>query len=166
MGSWGPGVFQNDHALDWFSIAVSNLGAELEKALDIADADWTDIEGPLVYVHLLAVLAEQSPLMSLKASTVVGWRKRYVDIYDSSRAEEGLAEPGDERRAVIATTFEVLLRRLPTPDPGPHDAPKPASPSLPSSARLRRRRGRPEDRNVLRARHVRDRCEYGDCSFR
>jgi hypothetical protein len=56
MGSWGPGVFENDHALDLFSIEVDELSEKLEAVLDLRPVAWDDIEGPLLYQIFRAVL--------------------------------------------------------------------------------------------------------------
>jgi hypothetical protein len=111
MGSWGFGVYENDHAMDLFSSVVDDLSEELEGALKIKNASWTDIEGPLVYVQLVAVLAQQSPV-DLEASTVEGWKTRYLEIYDSSLERVSATEKGKARRKVIVKTFDTLLSRL------------------------------------------------------
>lgn len=61
MGTWGPGVYQNDYALDLLSGEVMNLIDELEKTHAIEPLSYDDLEGPLVYVHLLSLIAQEKP---------------------------------------------------------------------------------------------------------
>ena len=123
MGSWGFGVYENDHAMDLFGTAVEDLGEELEGALNVKNASWTDIEGPLIYVRILTVLADELPL-ELDSSTVEGWKARYLQIYDSSLERSGATEKGKPRRAVIVQTFDSLLSRLDDEDDEDDDSPE------------------------------------------
>lgn len=113
MGSWGTGVYQNDHAKDLLSIEVDDLVESITDVLDGEDADWTDIEGPLIYVHLLGLLAAHTTL-GLEAGEVEKWKKRYLEIYDESLAEAEDEAAGEikSRRGVIVATFDELRSRL------------------------------------------------------
>jgi hypothetical protein len=108
MGTWGPGVYQNDHALDLLSSVYGDLQRELEAAMNQPSADWSDIEGPLVYVHVMALMAKDYTTNMLKPSMVEEWKARYLKIYD-----ESLGDDADKRRrAIIAKTFDKLLAGL------------------------------------------------------
>ena len=123
MGTWGPGVFQNDHARDLCSIEAAQLGEKLEKVLAIPKAAFDDIEGPLIYVHLLARLAEEYEVSEIERATGEAWKKKYLDIFNSTigdAKEEYLAK----RREVIAREFDALIAKLPEPEEAPKPPPK------------------------------------------
>jgi hypothetical protein len=70
MGTWGPGLYQNDHTLDLLSEEVDHLVTRMEEIFAL-DEDplrirhgvtlaFDDIEGPLLYVHMLSLLAQET----------------------------------------------------------------------------------------------------------
>lgn len=107
MGTWGPGVYQNDHALDLLSDEVMHLIDELEKTLAVEPLSYDDLEGPLIYVHLLSLIAHERPeLDRLNRAIVEGWKQRHLDSFDTD--PDYLAE----RREVIVREFDTLIARL------------------------------------------------------
>ena len=106
MGAWGPGVFQNDHALDLLSLEVAHLVSELETVLAIEDLAFDDLEGPLIYVHLLARIAEEADC-GLSPAVVSRWRTTYLAAFDGTIG--GKSAYITQRRALIAHTFDRLL---------------------------------------------------------
>jgi hypothetical protein len=111
MGSWGPGVYENDHALDLSSIEVKRLAAQIEEVLASDPIAFDDIEGPLLYVHMLSLLAQEHELPGLKRSTVEAWKKKYLDVFNATidAPEVGYVI---QRRDVITREFDSLAGRL------------------------------------------------------
>ena len=109
MGSWGDGVFENDHALDLYVGAIHDLIKKLEDVLNIHDASWDDIEGPLIYVRLLAVLHREKAFGWIARARAEGWKQLYLDIYDCTIDDV----PEGPRRDVIVSTFDQLIVQLP-----------------------------------------------------
>jgi hypothetical protein len=112
MGTWGPGVLQNDHAMDLCSLEVAHLVEELEKVLAIEGAAFDDIEGPLIYAHLLARIGEEFELNQLDRATAEGWKAKYLHIFEST-IQGGRGDYVQRRVAVITATFDALIVRIP-----------------------------------------------------
>jgi hypothetical protein len=124
MGTWGPGVFENDHALDLFSLEVARLVKEVETVLAIERLAFDDLEGPLLYVHLLALLAREHEVTGLDRTTVERWKRTYVEAFDSTIGAD--TDYVAKRRKVITRAFDTLARRLPAPAVAPRPAKKTA----------------------------------------
>ncbi|MBX3183710.1 MAG: hypothetical protein KIT72_06270 [Polyangiaceae bacterium] len=115
MGSWGVGVFENDHALDLLSIERAAWQRKFEECMEIPAVAWDDIEGPLIYVHLLATVAPGGVQLTnaarypgLSSREIAGqWHAAYVAALSShSSASEGYLAG---RRAVVDAVFEALV---------------------------------------------------------
>jgi hypothetical protein len=118
LGTWGEGNFENDDALDFIQEEVHRHVAAIEAIF--AD-DWRfqldttgDAEGELMpRVAILALLLEHcGAVFSPDTEPDVGaWKARYLEMYDDQI--DGLEPGGDykqQRRAVIADTFDTLIR--------------------------------------------------------
>jgi hypothetical protein len=125
MGAWGPGVYENDHALDLYGIVTDGLKASIDETLKLTPVAWDDIEGPLVYVHLLGVLGRDHAISALFQTTVKAWKQRYLEIFDEELADE------KPRRDVIVKTFDALIAQLPAAPEAPVK-PKPAAKKKPA----------------------------------
>jgi hypothetical protein len=120
MGSWGPGVLENDHAQGLLSIETDRWATELNEALDRKDALWDDIEGPLVYVQLLAFAGRESGDLSIvdrkkpisSRDIATAWKARYIELY-----AEGIEV--EARRKVIEEQFDALIAVARTNDAPP-----------------------------------------------
>ncbi len=112
MGSWGSGVYQNDHAMDLYSLEIEHLAKQLEEILELEPVAWDDIEGPLLYVHLLSVLHRDQAFEWFSRSRVIGWKEKYLSIFDGT-----MERPWPERRAVIERVFDDLIAALPPDEP-------------------------------------------------
>ncbi len=109
MGTWDAGVYQNDHALDLLSIEVASLVESIEETLAIEDLAFDDIEGPLIYVHLLGRIANEASV-DISRSQVAGWKATYLTAFDDTIGDRTAYVK--KRRAVIVKTFDALTKRL------------------------------------------------------
>lgn len=145
MGTWGAEVFQNDHAADLFSTQVGRLAEEIEFVLALDPVAFDDLEGPLIYVHILGLLANASEIQEIRRAKVEAWKERYLEIFTSTYP------PGYEayvtaRQAVIRREFDTLIARLPeieesaTPAPAAKRATKAAKPKAKKPAKAKRKK--------------------------
>jgi hypothetical protein len=143
MGSWGPRVFENDHAADLLSIETDRWATELDKVLSRSDASWDDIEGPLIYPHLLASVGGDGSLYLGKTvgrpqssrEIAEAWKARYLELYAKKPTQSA------ERRAVIEQTFDALIA-LAQDD----DAPEPPQPASKAKKAAPPKKGKPKKR--------------------
>jgi len=113
MGTWGPGVFENDHARDLGSIEVARLVDMIEAVLALEPVAFDDLEGPLLYVHMLSLLAQEWELESrIVRGDVERWKERYLHIFRSTSGP-GYEDYVARRSEVIAREFDSLAARLP-----------------------------------------------------
>ena len=120
MGSWGPGVAENDYAQGLLSIETNRWASELRSVLDDKNTVWDDIEGHLIYVHLLAFAGHESGDLSIvdkkkpvsSQDTATAWKARYLEIYAGGVEEKA-------RRKVIEKTFDALIAVARTNDAPP-----------------------------------------------
>ena len=116
MGTGGAGVFENDHALDLLSGEVHRLVDMVEAVLALPRVAFDDIEGPLLYVHMLARLAEEREIEwsgpGFDRGVVDKWKERYLHIFNSTIGTE-YPDYVARRREVIAREFDALAARLP-----------------------------------------------------
>jgi hypothetical protein len=116
MGTWGSGNFENDAALDF-------IDEELDRHVRAIEAIFADsqrfqldedAEGELMpRVAILALLLQHcgSVLDPAHEPDIGAWKARYLEMYDDQI--DGLEPGGDykpQRRAVIADTFDTLIR--------------------------------------------------------
>jgi hypothetical protein len=112
MGTWGPGNFQNDKALDYVGDLVDQLVKRIETIFasgNRADPD-LDGEGQLVpSVALLSIVTEYCHAAPPKREKVSMWHTKYLQAFDTSM-EDLYPDPdsGKERRRVIEETFTRL----------------------------------------------------------
>jgi hypothetical protein len=117
MGTWGPGNFQNDGALDWLAEVVDELEETVLSRIDTPAAD-IDEEGEshlMPAVELLATLADRHGAIPPHPDVVSAWAANYLQRYDGRI--DALAPSADykkERRDVIEATFDRLLRAAKT----------------------------------------------------
>jgi uncharacterized protein DUF4259 len=115
MGTWGPGNFENDAALDFLDEEIDRHVRAIEDIL--ADSQRflldEDAEGELMpRVAILSLLLEHcgGVLNPAHEPDVGTWKSRYLEMYDDQI--DDLEPSGDyemQRRAVIAATFDRLL---------------------------------------------------------
>lgn len=112
MGSWGPGNFQNDGALDWLAEVVDDLEETVLSRIESSTAD-IDEEGEshvMPAIELLATLADRHGAIPPHPDVVSSWAANYLGRYDGKI--DAIAPSEDykkQRRAVIEATFERLL---------------------------------------------------------
>ncbi len=117
MGAWDTGNFDNDGARDHLDDLIERLSATVTEILDDEERAALDEEGEAVVlptVDILALLCEHYHAYPPATEIVLEWRDRYLRIFDDEI--DDLAPAGgfkggfkEERRAVIAQTFERLL---------------------------------------------------------
>ncbi len=105
LGTWGPGNFDDDGALD----AVGRI------ADDIADVVDSSLQRPIDSISLQANMAKIAVLLALADHChanvdprVAAWRDIVLHAYDRMRAGRD-DELALERRRVIVETFDRLL---------------------------------------------------------
>ena len=113
MGSWGPGIFDNDAARDHLFEVTRELAEQIEQALANATAlkltgKGSDvelavtIETVLPNIEIMCVLHESLGGGFLpEPETAAEWQSQFEQL-ESDRSAE--------RREVIGSTFERLLR--------------------------------------------------------
>jgi hypothetical protein len=131
MGTWGPGVFENDHALEICSTQVKRLADAVEEVLARNPVAFDDLEGPLVYVHMLLLLAQECDLEGLDRETVARWKEKYLNIFLSTSGPD-YPDYVTKRKEVISREFDSLAARLHEPQPQP--TPKKQKKKVPKKA--------------------------------
>jgi hypothetical protein len=116
MGAWNVGVYDNDHALDLLSIEVGSLVESLEEVLAIENLAFDDLEGPLIYVDLLGMIAKVATV-DLARSRVTAWKATYLAAFDDTIGE--VTAYVKKRRRVIVKTFDALASCLEDDKPPP-----------------------------------------------
>ena len=119
MGTWGPGNFDSDEAVDYVSGLVDGFVDTVEQLFAQGRADLDDQgEGKLMpTVEVISVLCDwcRSGAPAIREVTpphpelIRRWKQQYLEIYDDQidglLPSEGFAE---ERRAHIVGTFDRL----------------------------------------------------------
>jgi hypothetical protein len=119
MGTWGHGNFDSDTAADHLSDSTERLVAEIRAAMDgpevelEADEYW-GVAVPC-NVELLAMIAEQGwvGVMLPDEPTVLGWKQRFLAIWDASI--DGLGPSAghrEARRACLVATWDRLIAQV------------------------------------------------------
>jgi hypothetical protein len=109
MGTWGPGNFADDIALDWLGGLVGELVSGIDRGMAAPEA----ICGHALaaQVEVLAVLCEQLPVLPPKPEVVTVWRTQYLRTWDT---EIDSYDPDPEykarRREAIQATFAWLVK--------------------------------------------------------
>jgi hypothetical protein len=121
MGTWGPGNFDSDDAVDYLSGIVRGFVETVEQLFAQGRAGLTDQgEGRLMpTVEMISVLCDWCQggppavrvVVPPRPGMVRRWRQQYLQIYDEQI--DGLLPPGGdsfgpERRAHIVRTFDRL----------------------------------------------------------
>ena len=114
MGTWGPGNFENDAALDFIDQEIARHVRTIEAIF--ADGQRfrldEDAEGELIpRIAILALLcAHCADVLTTSVEVISAWKARYLEMYDDQ--VDDLEPRGDyklQRRAVIADTFDTLI---------------------------------------------------------
>lgn len=108
MGTWGPGNFEDDTALDWLHDVQRPLIETIET--NLRDQDERNDHLIMAAVEVLAVICEQLNAVPPEPEQVVNWRDSYLKAWDGYI--DNLSPKGDykqERRAVIVKTFDRVL---------------------------------------------------------
>src|SRR5438105_2000410 len=104
MGTWGPGIFENDSAGD----SVTEVLQQLENTVEAILADEQrsrideDGEGVLMpYVKLIYIICKHTGHPTLPESVVKRWRDQYLAIYDGQIDKLGSAAGYKDARRIV-----------------------------------------------------------------
>lgn len=113
MGTWGPGNFQSDAALE----EVLRITERLEKAVTAGligrrKVTLSDAESfVMARIGILLALAESDVDYVPEKELVARWENAYLALWDKHhRSFGGSAVYNRDRRAVIVNTFAALAR--------------------------------------------------------
>lgn len=111
MGTWGPGNFQNDGALDYLSEIVGQLVRNITDAFKGTKADPDELGDSVLMpsVAILAVLCEHCNAHLPQKDRIREWKRKYLQNWDS-HIDELDPKPDYKlrRREVISATFDRL----------------------------------------------------------
>lgn len=116
MGTWGPGNFESDAALDFVNEEVDRHVAAIMAIF--ADEDRfrldEDAEGELIpRIVLLTLLCVRCNGVLPEGVDVAAWKVRYLSMYDDQMdGLEPAEEYGPQRRAMVAAAFDELLHAV------------------------------------------------------
>lgn len=113
MGTWGPGNFASDYALDFLASEVSRHVTTIERIMADTEAFQLDEEAESVLmpsVALLVLLCKHCHAALPRSVNIRDWQTRYLAMYDRDIDD---LEPTPvfkvQRRAIILDTFERLV---------------------------------------------------------
>ncbi len=110
MGTWGPGNFESDQALDLVGDFCREFEREISQAASKRNLGIDDfLNDVMPRIAVLAVLVDHCLRIGPRVTVVRGWRERFIGLYD--RGIDKLAPAEDfkaERRARILETFASL----------------------------------------------------------
>ena len=107
MGTWGPGNFSDDIALDWLGGLVDDLVADIEKGMTRPEA----VCGHALTAQLevLALLCERLNAIPPKPDEIAAWRETYLQTWETEIDDyDPDPEYKAKRREVIDLTFDRL----------------------------------------------------------
>jgi hypothetical protein len=111
MGTFGPGNFENDAALDMRGAVCHVVETELGGFLRAEESDVEELEEIVACVAIKIALIEQCGLGPPSRDEAVALRTKILDLFDRDFEQlepaEGFAE---ERRQVIAETLDKFVR--------------------------------------------------------
>jgi hypothetical protein len=110
MGTFGPGVFDNDAAMDTRDDVTNYIIAGLEDFLGVANFGVEETESVVAYVALLTGLIETCRARGPGLQEATAWQNKVLEAFDNKIDRMGPAPRFKaERRAVIVATFERFL---------------------------------------------------------
>jgi len=117
LGTWGPGNFENDYALDYLSDIVAQLVRDIEDSFEGTKADPDELgEAVLVpSVAILILLCEHCHATSPRKEVVREWKHKYLQNWDAY-IDQLHPKPDFklQRREIINATFDRLAELAPT----------------------------------------------------
>jgi hypothetical protein len=115
VGTWGPGNFDSDAALDFSSAevdghirAIEAIFADDQRLRLDEDAEWE----LMPRLEILSMLCEHCHGILPHQLDIAAWKARYLRMFDDQI--DGLAPAGDykqQRRTIIEATFDKLQRQ-------------------------------------------------------
>ena len=113
MGTFGPGNFQNDGALDYVAELAVQLVERINDSLQGRKANPDELGETVLVpsVDILRLLCAHCSAPVPEKTTIQAWKDKYLHIWNS-RIDATHPAPGykEERRAVIVQTFDNLLQ--------------------------------------------------------
>lgn len=109
MGTYGPGNFDCDAAMDYVNELVEKqFLAPIREAIQdphrLEPDEWYGVVVPCM-IDILAAIAEERRGLLPEPAEVANWKRTYLKTWDAARTE-----PWPERRATLDNTFDRLLR--------------------------------------------------------
>ena len=108
MGTWGPGNFENDAALDFVGEIAGEVAKELHPTEEIEDLDII-----MAAVGMTAALVKNCHAPAPDRGRIETLRAQVLHVYDEQIDDlEPTAKYRDQRRIVIEQSFDELLALL------------------------------------------------------
>lgn len=108
MGTWGPGIYENDSALDWVGELTSQIEKEIRDGIEEFDESMGD--DLLAAVDTLRAICENSHSSPPKPEDISKWHELYEKNWPSYIGDLGADDSFVEQQAeVIISTFQRLL---------------------------------------------------------
>lgn len=141
MGTWGPGVFENDHAADLVGLEMERWREYFAYSIDDPKTSWDDIEGVLVYVKLLVLATSagggdvclvdrKKPTGETSRQIAERWKRRFIEIESTSPVLKADFPP--RRREEVESVFDALIAANHY-DPPPQKRMRPLKPRVTST---------------------------------
>src|SRR5690349_4292199 len=108
MGTWGPGNFSDDNALDWLGSLVDELVSGIDRSM--AHTELICGHALAARVEVLALLCEQLNAVPPKPEVVTVWRAWHMRTWEAQiDSYHPKPEYKAQRRDVLQATFSRLL---------------------------------------------------------
>jgi len=109
VGTFGPGIFENDAALDASADISKHLESIITEFLD--DVQIEDTESAMGYIAILISVVRDCRGVPPESDKVQTWQRAILGAYDAE-IDDLDPKPGykEARRAVLEATFDELLR--------------------------------------------------------
>lgn len=130
MGTWGPGVYENDDALNYVGHASDQILRDIASMI----LHESDDDGEIVAAIDILFKIDPDVLPRFDLKRVVAWRDRCLDEFDAWVALQQNARERDrkyalERRVVLAQTLNRFVSAV---ERGPRPRAVPLAPRTPS----------------------------------
>ncbi len=111
MGTWGPGNFDGDSPCDirdsFVREVVHRVGKQLKNTkLDIFKAE----DEVMPWLAILVAVCERCQGHPPRPHIVSQWKRRYLETFDAQIEEIAGGDFASQRRNVVKSTFDKLLR--------------------------------------------------------
>ena len=107
MGTWGPGIWENDSALDYLGTLGESFKTVIDRELQRAKTGDTEAEWALAGVAVLRVLVREFDTVAycLTKPEVRAWQDKYLQWHDDRNPDE----KEDPFRKIAEQEFAALI---------------------------------------------------------